>query len=132
MRYEMLSSSPMTRSLVFIALADDNTWKSFRTLAKARKLHRPDAIRLLANNVKDAANAFNAMRPLRKAKLDDRQDATLELLNLFTVAKEKGQSFADRFALSLEQCGNPIREQDEYYCPKCGRRWEVDEPKPNC
>lgn len=25
-----------------------------------------------------------------------------------------------------------IREQDEYYCTKCGKRWDVNEEAPEC
>lgn len=27
---------------------------------------------------------------------------------------------------------NPIREQDEYYCTKCGKRWDIHETPPQC
>lgn len=25
-----------------------------------------------------------------------------------------------------------IREQDEYYCTKCGKRWDIHESEPSC
>lgn len=27
---------------------------------------------------------------------------------------------------------DPVREQDEIYCRKCGKRWGVDEDAPEC
>ena len=27
---------------------------------------------------------------------------------------------------------NHIRQQDEYFCTTCGRRWDVDEEPPEC
>ena len=34
--------------------------------------------------------------------------------------------------LSIMQEHNTIREQDEYYCTKCGKRWGIHEGEPSC
>lgn len=32
----------------------------------------------------------------------------------------------------MYQHGNIERQQDEIFCPRCGKRWGVDEPAPGC
>lgn len=95
----------------------DNWQKTVRTLARhyhSAAWDREKALKLITNNVQDAKRT-GRWPPDALAVTD----AAERLYNMAIDGIE---------AIEAE-CRHPRkqRQADEYFCPDCGRRWEVDE-----
>jgi hypothetical protein len=80
-----------------------------RLSADALKLSKPDA------------NPFRWLEDERKWRW--RREVADDILALIAITS---------IHLNDTECPEPVQEQDEYRCIKCGIRWDVREDKPPC
>ena len=106
-----------------------NWLKTLRTLHRHRhsgSFHKEKAKSLIANNVRDAVNSLGQANDGVFTEIA--ANMATDMLYREALIMIKDRDFNAFKSFNTRECTheNKQRQQDEYFCSECGRRWEYE------